>query len=84
MDEGEIKILWDSLRPCLNEKMRRLLAAGLSEAHGRGGDAMVRRATGISLNTITAGKRDLADIKDDPSGFDPKIRRPGGGNKTKA
>ena len=60
MEKEQILFLWDSMRPQLNEIQRRQYAATLAKAYGYGGATVVHELTGISLNTITAGKKDLA------------------------
>ena len=62
----------------LNERTRRLWAAAEARELGRGGIAVVARATGISRSTIVRGTREL----DSASSLDPeRIRQQGGGRK---
>jgi len=73
-----IKKRFECIKPFLDERTRRLLAAAEASAIGRGGIAKVSRATGISRPTIAAGLEELAD----PSLADTKrVRRAGGGRK---
>ncbi|MDR2667189.1 MAG: ISAzo13 family transposase [Holosporales bacterium] len=78
MDRAEIKQIWEDMSPSFNEKQRRTFAASLAKTFGYGGATAVHEVTGIALNTITAGKKDLAE---DNSFIDQRIRKPGGGPK---
>ena len=78
MDTEDIRRMWESMAPSLNERQRRLYAATLAKTYGYGGATAVHRQTGVSLNTITAGKRELEKGPDDSPG---RIRRLGGGAK---
>ncbi|MDR2712230.1 MAG: hypothetical protein LBB91_03845 [Clostridiales bacterium] len=78
MEKEQIKILWDNMKLQLNEMQRRQYAATLAKAYGYGGATVVNELTGVSLNTITAGKKELENI----SSLEPgRIRREGGGPK---
>ena len=69
---------YKALAPALTERARRLWAATEARAAGRGGIAVVARATGIGYSTIQRGLQELAA----PSGLVPsRSRRPGGGRK---
>jgi hypothetical protein len=63
--------------PLLNERQRRLMAAAMVEVLGRGGQARVAEATGLSRNTLIAGAVELAG----GAGPSERVRRPGGGRK---
>ena len=78
MEKAEIRMLWDNMKVSLNEQQRRQYAATLSKTYGHGGATVVHEITGISLNTITAGKKDLQKESIVPPG---RIRKPGGGPK---
>lgn len=78
VNEAEIRTKYESLAPTMNERGRRLWAGAEARALGRGGMALVSRATGLAYNTIARGVREL----DDPEPMDPqRVRRPGGGRK---
>jgi hypothetical protein len=62
----------------LNEMQKRQYAATLSQAYGYGGTTVVHEVTGVSMNTITAGKKELLIVADLESG---KVRKKGGGPK---
>src|SRR5215469_17394028 len=78
MEKEQIRVLWDSMKTKLNEKQRRQYAATLSKAYGYGGATVVHGITGISLNTITAGKKELEQKSELETG---RVRRKGGGPK---
>jgi hypothetical protein len=76
--EAGIKARYKTLRPWLDERARRLLAAAESQAIGPGGISAVSRATGVSRRVIRQG---MAELKQ-PSALGPgRIRRAGGGRK---
>jgi len=61
----------------LDERERRWLAALESQKVGRGGDRLVSRITGLNVETIRRGRRELdASLRDCPP---ERIRRPGAG-----
>ena len=61
----------------LDECQRRWLAALESLKVGRGGDRLVSRITGLHVETIRRGRRELdSSLRGCPPG---RIRRPGGG-----
>jgi hypothetical protein len=63
--------------PLLDERERRLLAAAVVEMLGRGGQAAVSRATGMSRNTLIVGGKELAE----GAARTARVRRPGAGRK---
>jgi hypothetical protein len=61
----------------LEEQQRRWLAALESLKVGHGGDRLLSTITGLDVETIRRGRRELVgDLKDCPPG---RIRRPGAG-----
>ncbi len=61
----------------LDEQQRRLYAALESKRIGHGGDRLVSLITGLNVETIRIGRRELdAGLADTPP---DRIRRPGGG-----
>jgi transposase len=80
MDEREkdIKQRFDWLAKELNERTRRLLAASEAMTIGRGGIALVSRATGLSRKAISAG---IKQLQEEASIGPGRIRRVGGGRK---
>ena len=59
----------------LDEKQRRLLAGSMAKALGHGGATTVAQASGMSRNTVIAGKKDV-EAELEPS---ERVRREGGG-----
>jgi Rhodopirellula transposase. len=68
------------LRPHLDERQRRLVLAAEAAELGRGGIAVVARATGTHPDTVARGVREL-DGGAEPSA---RVRKPGGGRKPAA
>ena len=82
MDTETIRKRFELLRPFLNERQRRILAAVEADILGYGGIARVAKATGLSRNTVVAGGLELRMAK--AAGLPReagRIRRPGGGRK---
>ncbi len=80
IDKTGIKARFETLAPHLDERARRLFAATEAYAAGRGGVAAVSEATGVARSTIGRG---LAELRSTAS-LQHRIRRPGGGRKSKA
>ena len=78
IDETAIRNRYEAMRPGLDERERRLLAAAEARTAGYGGVSAVARATGIARSTIDRGLKDLESL--DP--VQPKVRRPGGGRRS--
>jgi hypothetical protein len=79
MEREQVNVLWDGMSHTLNEKQRRQYAATLSKAYGYGGATVVHEITGLALNTITRGKKELsqpAEVR-----LRQRVREPGGGPK---
>ena len=79
IDEGIIHKKYLSLKGALHERGRRLWAAAEARALGRGGVAVVLRATGLSPTTLNRGLHDLESGETLEEG---RIRRPGAGRKS--
>jgi transposase len=77
-DITAIKARYQALKPVLDERARRLLAAAESQAIGKGGISIVAKATGISRPVIRQG---IADLQDPASLAPGRVRRQGGGRK---
>jgi hypothetical protein len=69
------------MAPVLNEQSRRRFVALEAQALGRGGVSLMARVTGLARSTIYHG---LCDIRHDVSAPPGRIRKEGGGRKTKA
>jgi hypothetical protein len=76
IDEHKIAERFADVGPELNERQRRLWAAGEARACGRGGIAAVARATGISEDTIGRGISELRSGERLEAG---RVRRRGAG-----
>ena len=81
--QADIQRRFRSLRPFLNERLRRLVAAAESETIGYGGVSAVSRATGVSRRAVTEGMKELRQRKTAPrEGLgSERIRRKGAGRK---
>jgi len=77
IDEDAIRQRWEAVGSKLDERGRRLFAAGEVRAAGWGGFAAVSRITGLARSTINRGKADL-DAAALPRG---RVRRAGGGRR---
>jgi len=64
----------------LSEKDRRRYAAVEAQKLGHGGMTYVAKVLGCALGTISAGIEELKALPEG-SGYDARIRRPGGGRK---
>lgn len=78
VDVKTLRQKYVGMEPVLTERSRRLWAATEALALGRGGIALVERATGVSRSTISRGIRELESGKTLEGG---RTRRPGGGRK---
>jgi transposase len=59
VDEDGIRARYRKMAPILDERQRRCFAGAEAAALGRGGQAAVARATGLSLPTVRAGLREV-------------------------
>lgn len=73
--------MFRSLRPEMDERMRRQWAATEARELGWGGVTVVANATGLSRPTIIAGLRDLELPAQQRALESARIRRPGGGRR---
>ncbi len=72
---------YKEMAPVLDEQSRRRFAAVEAQALGRGGVSLMARITGLSRRTIYHG---LSDIRNKCSAEPGRVRKGGGGRKTKA
>lgn len=77
IDEAGIRARYTLMAPRLDERSRRWFAGSEAAVLGRGGQAAVARATGLSLPTVRAGLREVQ--QSDASLEKGRIRRAGGG-----
>jgi len=80
IDEDAIRTRWETVGSELDERGRRLFAAGEVRSAGWGALAVVSRITGLARSTINRGEDDLAG-EALPKG---RVRRRGGGRKAVA
>lgn len=86
-DDAAIRKRFLALRPVLNERMRRLMAAAEANAVGFGGISLVARSTGVSPRAIRVGQLELDELsRQEAAGEESaisvqRIRKPGGGRK---
>lgn len=81
IDEDAIRYRWDTVGSKLDERGRRLFAAGEVRTAGWGGLAVVSRITGLARSTINRGEDDLDAAEPMAEG---QVRRPGAGRKALA
>jgi transposase len=77
-DIAGITARYEALKPVLDERARRLVAAAESHAIGKGGISSVAKATGVARPVI---RRGIAELKDPASLPLGRVRRQGGGRK---
>ncbi len=77
VSEESLIVFFSKVSPLLDERERRLLGAAVVEMLGRGGQAGVAQATGMSRNTLIAGATELTG---GPARSE-RVRRPGAGRK---
>jgi len=73
--------MYHTLRPEMDERMRRQWAAAEARELGRGGVTLVARACGLSRTTITAGLHELQLPELARQAEAMRVRRPGGGRR---
>jgi hypothetical protein len=82
-DEHSNQVLHHQLNlflSCLDERQRRLYVALEAQRLGHGGTKRLSQITGIHVNTIRRGRRELDnDLRESPVG---RIRQEGGGRST--
>ena len=75
---ARIQTKYRSLKPEMDERMRRQWAAAEARDVGWGGVTAVAEATGLSRTTITTGLRELTLPEDERVLEAGRVRRPGG------
>ena len=80
IDIAAVKARFDRLAPYLDERARRLFVANEALSAGWGGITAVSEATGVGRSTIGRG---LAELGSDNVQLAGRVRRPGGGSKSK-
>jgi hypothetical protein len=79
MNRVQLKVLWEDMSHTLNETQRRQYVATLSKAYGYGEATVVHEITGLALNTITRGKKELSQQPSESKS--QRVRNLGGGPK---
>lgn len=74
-----VRIKWEQISDCLNEKGRRLWCAAEALSYGYGGLKLVHQATGISSPTIRKGIKEIESPIESPRS--KQIRKAGAGRK---
>lgn len=80
-DVEHVRRLFELLRPTMDERTERLLAAAVAESLGRGGAAVVTEATGIRGKRIWLGKQELREADGQKPRRQRRVRRKGAGRK---
>lgn len=78
----KIKAKYGKMLPFLNERGRRIWVAIEAESLGYGGQQIIYRATGVSINTIRRGLKDL-QLTARTQSNNQYVRKAGGGRKSK-
>ena len=78
---ARIRRKFRTLRPEMDERLRRQWAAAEAREFGWGGVSLVALATGLSRPTITAGLHDLKRPAQECATEATRVRRPGGGRR---
>ena len=60
LDEEGLESFFSFMAPLLNERQRRLMAGAMAQALGRGGQALVVRASKMSSRTVFDGTKEVA------------------------
>lgn len=80
--EKEIRARYVNIEWALNEKLRRLFAANEAKIVGHGGITLAQKATGVALNSIKQGLKELSNKESGiNSSTSARIRKVGGGRK---
>src|SRR5215813_10132053 len=77
--ESQIAQKYGALSGLMNEQLRRLWAAAEAQALGYGGVSAVSRAVGLTRPTITAGLRELGEVRAPEVAPAQRVRRAGSG-----
>jgi hypothetical protein len=78
---ARIRRKFRTLRPEMDERLRRQWAAAEAREFGWGGVSLAALATGLSRPTITAGLHDLKRPAQERATEATRVRRPGGGRR---
>src|SRR3989304_1271514 len=73
--EEIVRSKYEALSPAMNERSRRLWAATEAAALGRGGMALVMRASGVAFHTVRGGVRGTGAAEPHAAGGGTTSRR---------
>jgi len=77
-----LETVYDVLAPVMDERVRRQWAAAEAQVYGWGGIRAISTATGMSINTVRRGLRELSERAAHPGvEVSERVRREGGGRK---
>ena len=80
ISENELKKQIEYMKPILNERQYRLFLGTVAISIGRGGQSLVARLSGASVNTVHRG---IEEVKSHKEKENPdRVRKPGGGRKS--
>ena len=80
ISENELKNQIEYMKPILNERQYRLFLGTVAISIGRGGQSLVARLSGASVNTVHRG---IEEVKSHKEKENPdRVRKPGGGRKS--
>lgn len=87
LDDG-MKDVIAAMMPILDERQRRIFLSVLSEDLGWGSASDISEFTGISMQTLSRGKAEVAKLPRSPKArpaadHEGRIRKEGGGRKSK-
>jgi DDE family transposase len=76
-----IRSKYEALLPFMDERLRRVWAGAEARSLGHGGIGLVAEATGMSRNTVVAGRAELDRVAESGEPPPERLRQPGGGRK---
>jgi hypothetical protein len=76
-----IRSKYEALLPFMDERLRRVWAGAEARSLGHGGIGLVAEATGLSRNTIVAGRAEIGRVAQSGEPPPERLRQPGGGRK---
>ena len=80
ISENELKNQIEYMKPILNERQYRLFLGMTAISIGRGGQSLVAKLSGASINTVHRG---IEEVKSHKEKENPdRVRKPGGGRKS--
>ena len=80
ISENELKNQIEYMKPILNERQYRLFLGMTAISIGRGGQSLVAKLSGASINTVHRG---IEEVKSHNEKENPdRVRKPGGGRKS--